>query len=138
MLVAAVDGVVTVSRLPLAPTWFAVLTRSAVGLYAGWVTAAFFLNASTALVDQGVVEADAVAWQLVVLAVAALTLVGVLTATRGVPAYAVAGVWALLGIAVTGAGGDHPSVLVLALVGAVGVVVAAVVVRRSAPRRRLA
>ena len=132
MLVAAVDAVLTVSRLRLGPSWFAALTRSAVGLYAGWVTAAFFLNASTALVDQGVVEADTVGWQLGVLVLAAGALLGVLTASRGVPAYAVAGVWALLGIAVTGATGEHPSVLVLALVGAVAIAAAALVVRRRA------
>ena len=55
MLVAGVDAVVTVSREHVAPHWLAVLTRASVGLYAGWVTAAFFLNVSTALVDAGAV-----------------------------------------------------------------------------------
>ena len=119
MLVAGVDAVLTVSRDAIGPHRLAVLTRASVGLYAGWVTAAFFLNVSTALVDADVVEADVVGWQLVVVAVAVLTLLAVLVATRGNVAYAVAGVWAMAGIAVTGSSDGTTEVLVGAIVGAV-------------------
>ena len=106
MLVAAVDAVLTVGLTTRGsssePGWFAVLTRAAVGLFAGWVTAAFFLNLSTALVDLEVVSAQSVGWQLGVLAVAAVTLLAVLVRTGGNVAYAAAGAWAMLGIAVTG------------------------------------
>ncbi|MEH3068736.1 MAG: hypothetical protein PGN15_12075, partial [Aeromicrobium erythreum] len=68
MLVAAVDAVLTTARSSFEPGWFAVLTRAAVGLFAGWVTAAFYLNLSTALVDLEVVSAQSVGWQLGVLA----------------------------------------------------------------------
>lgn len=118
MLLAAVDGVVTAARHGFAPRWFAVLTRTAVGLYAGWVTAAFFLNLSTALVDLDVVDADTLGWQLVVVVVAVLTLLA-LTVTTRIVAYAAAGVWALVGIAVTGSANDDPQVLGLAIGAAV-------------------
>lgn len=119
MLVAALDAVTTATREAIGPHWLGLLTRASVGLYAGWVTAAFFLNVSTALVDADLVEADRVGWQVVVLGVAVVTLLAVLVATRGNVAYAVAGVWAMLGIAVTGSSDGTTEVLVAAVVGAV-------------------
>jgi hypothetical protein len=118
MLVGGLAAVLTVARAPLAPRWFAVLTRTAVGLYAGWVTAAFFLNVSTALVDLDVVGARERAWQLVVLVVAA-ALLAALTLTTRIIAYAAAGTWALVGIAVTGSSNDDTAVLGVAVVLAV-------------------
>jgi hypothetical protein len=119
MLVTAVDAVLTVSRDAVEPHWLSVLTLASVGLYAGWVTAAFFLNVSTALVDADVVEADVVGWQLVVVAVAVAVLLAVLVATRGNVAYAVAGTWAMAGIAVTGSSDGTTEVVVGAIAGAV-------------------
>ncbi len=127
MLVAAVDGLLAAARTTLAPRWFAVLTRGAIGLYAGWVTAAFFLNASTALVDSGVVEADELAWQLGMLFAAAATLLALTFSARGIYAYAAAGTWALIGIAVTGASDGTSEVTAVAVVLAVVLVAAAVV-----------
>lgn len=124
MLVAALDAVLTVARASIDSGWLRGLSRVAVGLYAGWVTAAFFLNVSTALVDLGAVEADALGWQLVVLAVAAVTLLAVLVRTGGLVAYAAAGVWAMVGIAVTGRADGTTGVLVAAVVAAVVLVVA--------------
>lgn len=134
MFVAAIDAVLTTARSTFEPGWFSVLTRAAVGLYAGWVTAAFFLNLSTAMVDAGLVEADEVPWQLVVLAVAAVVLVAVLVRTGGIVAYAAAGTWAMVGIAVTGNADGTTGVLVAALIAAVVIVVvtAALVARRPA------
>lgn len=134
MVVAAVDAVITVSRTGLAPRWFAGLTRAAVGLYAGWVSAAFFLNVSTALVDAGVTSADSVGWQLVVVAVAVLTLVAVLVRIGGIVAYGVAGTWAMFGIAVTGRQDGTSSVLLAGALGAVVVVAATAVSARRAAR----
>ena len=127
MLVAAVDGLLTATRADLAPRWFALLTRGAIGLYAGWVTAAFFLNASTALVDAGLVEADGLAWQLVMLIAAAVTLLALTVSARGILTYAAAGTWALIGIAVTGASDGTTEVTVVALAAAAALVAAAVV-----------
>jgi hypothetical protein len=121
MFAAAVDGVLTLRRAELSPSWFRTLTRVAFGLFAGWVSAAFFLNLSTAVVSWGWFDADDVAWQLVVVAVATLVLAA-LVLTGRLAAYAAAGVWALVGIAVTGADDGTTEVLVAAVVG--GVVVA--------------
>ena len=118
MFLAAVDGVLTARREPLAPRSLAVVTLTGSGLYAGWVTAAFFLNVSTALVDSGLVAADELSWQLLMLVMAVATLVLLTVAARGVVAYAAAGCWALAGIAVTGASDGTTEVLVLALFSA--------------------
>lgn len=134
MLVAALDAVLTVAREPISPRWLGVLTHASVGLYAGWVTAAFFLNVSTALVDAGPVEADELTWQLVVLVVAAVVLLAVLVRTGGIVAYAAAGIWAMIGIAVTGTSDGTTEVVVTALVAA-AVLVAATVALQVRSRR---
>ncbi|MGJ9421522.1 hypothetical protein [Aeromicrobium sp. CF3.5] len=134
MLIAAVDAVLTVADESIAPRWLSVLTRAAVGLYAGWVTAAFFLNVSTALVDFGPVEVDELAWQIVVLVLAVVALVAITVRTRGILTYAAAGAWALVGIAVTGRSDGTTAVTVLALVAIVLVVVAAAAARLAGRR----
>ncbi|MRJ74918.1 MFS transporter [Aeromicrobium sp. SMF47] len=136
MLLAAVDAVLTTSRAAIAPRWLAVLTGASVGLYAGWVTAAFFLNLSTALVDATSLEADGLGWQIVMVVIAVIALLAVLVATRGNVAYAAAGIWAMIGIAVTGSSDDTTEVLVAAVVAAVVLVVTTLalhVARRRSP-----
>ncbi len=136
MVVAGVAGVLSAVRAPIAPRWLSLLTRAGIGLYAGWVTAAVFLNASTAAVDLGLVDAGSLGWQLGVLVVATITLVALSLASRGTAAYAAAGTWALAGIAVTGAGDGTTAVLVLAVLAAlalVGVTIAVRVSGRTAP-----
>lgn len=137
MLVAGVDAVLTVTRDAIAPRWFAGLSRASVGLYAGWVTAAFFLNASTALVDLGSFEPGDLPWQLVVLVVAVVTLLAITWVTRGNAAFAAAGAWALIGIAVTGRADGTIEVTMLAVVAIVLVAAAAIAVR-VADRRSIA
>lgn len=137
MFVAAADAVLTVARSSITPAWLAVLTLAAVGLYAGWVTAAFFLNASTALVDAGPVEADQLPWQLVVLGVAIVTLLVLLVRARGNPAYAAAGTWAMIGIAVTGRDNGTTEVVVVALVAAAVLVITAIALTLSRARSSL-
>ncbi len=132
MLLAALDGVLTVRRAGLDDRLVRLSTLVAVGLYAGWVTAAFFLNVSTALVSLDATEADALPWQLVVLAVAVATLAVVTVATRGNPAYVAAGCWAMLGIAVTGASDGTTAVWVVAACAAVLLLAVALVGRRIA------
>ncbi|MEV7395941.1 hypothetical protein [Aeromicrobium sp. NPDC092404] len=134
MLVAAVDGVLTAARRQLHAGWLTVLTRAAVGLYAGWVTAAFFLNASTALVDSGVVEADELSWQVGVLVAAVLTLVALTIASRGILTYAAAGVWALLGIAVTGRSDGTTEVVTVAAISAIVLVATTAALRLTGHR----
>jgi hypothetical protein len=133
MFVAALVAVLTVARAALEPRWLAVLLRASVGLYAGWVTAAFFLNVSNALVENTDLRAGQVGWQLVILAVAVATLLVVLTQVGGLVAYAAAGTWALVGIAVTGSSDGTPGVLWSALVAA-AVLVAATVALQARSR----
>lgn len=129
MFVAALDGVLTARRHRVRPRFLSVATTSAIGLYAGWVTAAFFLNVSTALVDVGLVEADQLAWQLAILVVAVVTLAVITVAARGVLAYTAAGCWALAGIAVTGASDGTTAVIALTVASAVLLVLLTGVVR---------
>lgn len=136
MFVAALVAVTTVARTRFEPGWFAILTRAAVGLFAGWVTAAFFLNVSTALVETGAVEPDQLGWQLVVLVVAVLTLLTTIVRVGGIPAYAAAGTWALVGIAVRGSQDGTTEVFYGAITAAVVVVLVAVTVRLRAGRAR--
>ncbi|NYE38127.1 hypothetical protein F4692_003272 [Nocardioides cavernae] len=132
MFVAALDGVLTLARTTVEPRRHRIISRTAFGLFAGWVSAAFFLNLSTALVGWGLVDADAVAWQLVVVAVATATLVGFVLTTR-LPAYAAAGLWALAGIVVTGVDDGTLAVVVAGAVAAAVLATAtAVALRRSA------
>lgn len=131
MLLAAVDGTLTTARSLPSRGLFPVLTRVAVGLYAGWVTAAFFLNVSTALVDAGVTAADDLSWQLVALGAAVLTLLVLVAATRGLAAYAVAGCWALVGITATGITQGVTVVAVVAVASAVLLLVATGLARRG-------
>ena len=130
MFGAAVDGVLTLARTAVEPRRHRLLTRAAFGLFAGWVSAAFFLNLSTALVGWGVVEADQVGWQLVVVAAATVVLVALVLRTR-LTAYAAAGLWALMGIIVTGATEDTTAVVVAGGVAALALAGAAVVALRG-------
>lgn len=133
MLAAALDGVLTLRRAALAPRWFELLTRAAFGLFAGWVSAAFFLNLSTAMVDWGWFAADDVPWQVTVLAAAAVLLAAFVLLGR-LAAYAVAGLWALFGIVVTGISDGTGEVVVAGAVAAVVVLGAVVVALRATPR----
>ena len=136
MFGAAVVAVLAVAREEIDPPWLRRLTRAAVGLYAGWVTAAFFLNVSTALVDAGAVSADALPWQIVVLGVAVVTLLVLTVAARGPVAYAAAGVWAMIGIAVTARDNGDDVIVAATFVGTVLLVAVTAVIglrRRRAP-----
>lgn len=131
MFGAALDGVRTLARSTLEPRRHRWITRAAFGLFAGWVSAAFFLNLSTAMVGWGLVDADEVRWQLVVVAVATLVLVGVVL-TTALPTYAAAGLWALVGIIVTGVDDGTRAVVVSGAVAAVVLAVATAVAWRGA------
>lgn len=131
MLVAAIDGVRLATRHPITPSWLARLTRTSVGLYAGWVTAAFFLNLSTAMVDGGLVDADELTWQVGMLAAATASLLVVLVVAHGSLAYAAAGIWALVGIAVAGASDGTRAVTTASLISAALLVLVAAALQRS-------
>ncbi|WP_139983824.1 hypothetical protein [Nocardioides litoris] len=129
MFVAAVDGVLTLARADLPRGWFATLTRIAWGLFAGWVSAAFFLNASTAMVGWDWFGARELGWQLALLVVAAVTVTTLVVVGR-LAAFAVAGAWAFIGITVTGLDDGTTEVTVLAAAAVVVVAVAGVLAAR--------
>ena len=81
-----------------------------------------------------VVAADDLPWQVAVLVVATLTLVTVLVAARGNLAYAAAGGWALVGIAVTGSTEGTTAVLSVALAALAVLVVVALGLRLRGAR----
>lgn len=119
MFLAAIVLVVSMAHQPMRPGWLDLLTRAAAGLYCGWVTAAFFLNVSTALVDVGVTNASEPGWQLVVLGIATVTLATLVVVSRANLAFAAAGLWALIGIIATGRTNGTSSVVTTAAVAAV-------------------
>lgn len=102
-----------------APAWTGTLARATSGLYAGWVSAAVFLNLGTALIGAGIGHAASEAWQVGLLVLAlgcALVVNRWLGRGFGYPA-AVA--WASLGIAVAVREVSTPAFVVaaVALVG---------------------
>lgn len=129
MTVAGVDAALLVTRRRTGPTWLTLLTRAAVGLYAGWVTAALFLNVATALVELDLVAVGDLGWQLAVLLVAVATLLTITVAVRATVAYAAAGTWALVGIAATGLDERSTAVAATALSAIVVLVVLTLVLR---------
>ncbi|EFQ81981.1 hypothetical protein HMPREF0063_12888 [Aeromicrobium marinum DSM 15272] len=132
MTVAAVDGVVVAARAIVSPAWAEVLTRVTIGLYAGWVSVAVFLNLSTAAVSIDLLDATDSGWQIGVLVVAVATLVAVLLAAGANPAYAAAGVWAMVAITVAGGSDRSATITTIAVAAAVGLLVVV-----GAARRRL-
>lgn len=123
MFAAAIVLVITVAQQPPSPSWMAHLTRATVGLYCGWVTAAVFLNISTALADNDVFDSSGPGWQLVMLGIATVALAALVIASRANVAFAAAGLWALVGIIVTGRADGTTSVVVAAAIGAVVLVI---------------
>ncbi|MBM9463969.1 hypothetical protein JL108_10970 [Aeromicrobium sp. YIM 150415] len=106
-----------------APTWLTVLTRSTVGIYAAWATAAVFQNWAS---DIGASFGDPGEqwWQIAVLILAVLIGTAV-TALYGaqLPLYPVTLVWALVGIIVT-AWGETATVVGTCIAGIVVVLAA--------------
>jgi hypothetical protein len=135
MAAFAVDGVLQVARSGVGPTWLTVLTRISFGLFAGWVSAAFFLNVGTALAEQDVVDPGSAPWQILLMAVAAATLAGVtLVVGRVVPTYPLAGLWAFFGIWITARDYEPSSVAWVAVAGGVLIALSALFPRAREPR----
>lgn len=119
MFLAAIVLVTSVAHQPVHPVWLGHLTRAAAGLYCGWVTAAFFLTISTALVDVGVTDTSEPEWQLMILGIATIALAVLVVASRANLAFAAAGLWALIGIIATGRTDGTSSVVTTAAVAVV-------------------
>lgn len=126
----AIDAARIAARAALhEPRWLTWLARATAGIYAGWVSAAVFLNLGTAAIELDLADPDAYAWQIVLLAVAAVFALGVSTQLARAPGYAAAVVWALLGIMVAVAGESTTALVVAA--GAASLIVLQTVLIRS-------
>lgn len=127
MAVFAIDGVLAAAGHDRGPVWLTRLTRLSFGLFAGWVSAALFLNIGTALAEQDVFAVDQAGWQLGVVATASVVLAGITSRVGAViPTYPAAGLWALLGIWVTGSQDHNVDVQAAAVAGGVLVAIAAI------------
>lgn len=135
MLAAALACFVPLARTrPLAP-----LLRFAglwpFGLYAGWLTAAAFVNSASILPAVGVgglgLGADPIA--VVMVAGTALVALAVLRTCAGALPYAVAVAWALVGIMVANRAPDGAAIVLWAAVAALpALIIGALAIRRHA------
>lgn len=106
------------------------LVRITIGIYAGWATAAVFVNWASDIARSGIADESSVGWQLVVLILAALVGIAV-TYLYGaaLPALPITLAWALVAIVVN-AWSSSTSVVVIGVVGILALVLAYVASRR--------
>ncbi|MGY1681619.1 hypothetical protein [Geodermatophilus sp. SYSU D01176] len=129
MLVALVSCLRTIVTTPTDPGT-RVLLGGSVGLYAGWASAAVWVNAATLLPER---LADGTAAPGLLLAGAALTAAVVAWRVHGQPAFVLAAGWALLGALVSSLGAGATVLGAVAGAGLVAVAaVALLAVRRPA------
>ncbi|WP_231895473.1 MFS transporter, partial [Gordonia sp. 852002-50395_SCH5434458] len=124
MALALLDAA-RIAALPVEnPSSTTTLVRITIGIYAGWATAAVFVNWASDIARSGAADESSAGWQLVVLIVAALVAVTV-TYLYGsaLPALPITLAWALLAIAVN-AWSDSTPIAVTAVVGIVAVALA--------------
>ncbi len=113
MLAALLVCLRVVVRTPT-DRWTRVLLGGSVGLYAGWASAAVWVNAATLLPEQ---VADGTAVPGLLLAGAALTAAVVAWRVPSQPAYVLAASWALVGALVSTAGAGATVLAVVAVAG---------------------
>ena len=116
------------------------VARWALGLHAGWLSLAAFLNLAQVLVAEQVLPGDRMlGWSLPLLAVAAFTLLAINHALRGLLPYVLAAVWALAAVFVKQSGWNLPGsdVMAWAALAVAAVLVAQTVLlrRRGLPAR---
>ena len=106
------------------PSSTTTLVRITIGIYAGWATAAVFVNWASDIARSGAADESSVGWQLVVLIIAALVAVTVTYLYGSVlPSLPITLAWALLAIAVNAWSTSTP-IAVAAVVGIVAVALA--------------
>lgn len=113
------------------------LLGGTLGLYAGWSTAAVWVNVASLLPAAGL-SPDGVAgtaWQTGILAAAAATALIVIRRAGAAPAYVAAVAWALVGVVISGVMVDRPGVSVAAGAGLLTVLTAAITDARRGMRR---
>ncbi len=125
----AIDAARRAARSPVRkPPWTTTLARATSGIYAGWVSAAVFLNLGTAAIELDLADPGAWTWQIVLLVAAAVFACAVATLLARSPGYALAVVWALLGIMVA-VSGESLTALVIAAAAASVLVLQTVLAR---------
>lgn len=135
MLVAATACLVPLARTAALPFAIRVTGLWSLGLYAGWLTAACFVNAATILPAWGVTPFGLGAAHVGVLMVggAALVALVVLRASAGALPYTLAVVWALVGIIAANRAPDGAAAVLWAAVAAIALLLVALpVIRRKA------
>ena len=102
------------------------------GLYAGWLSVAMWLNLTTAFAGSGapITSTLGIAAQIATLAGALGTVLIILAWTGGLLSYAVAVCWGLVGAIVGTLDAGQPALTIAVVIGLVAVVVATVVTRR--------
>ena len=102
------------------------------GLYAGWLSVAMWLNLTTAFAGSGapITGTLGIAAQIATLAGALGTVLIILAWTGGLLSYAAAVCWGLVGAIVGTLDAGQPALTVAVVIGLVAVVVATVVTRR--------
>jgi hypothetical protein len=115
------------------PSWVATLATVTFGLYLGWSSIAVFANVTAALISSGW-SASGVAWQFVMLVLAASAAVGLTVILRGTPGYVAGVLWALIAIAIGSAQRGSTALSAVAVVCAAVIVVSAVVMWRQFTR----
>lgn len=116
--------VVALRRLHLLPRsasltrWGRVLTATMVGVFAGWTSAAVWVNLATVIAAHWPTE-EWIAWcgQTAILAGATATLCAIAAKTGAQVPYELAGAWALVGVAVGSASAGVPSLAGIAAAG---------------------
>ena len=102
------------------------------GLYAGWLSVAMWLNLTTAFAGSGapITGALGIAAQIATLAGALGTVLVILAWTGGLLSYAVAVCWGLVGAIIGTLDAGQPALTIAVVIGLIAVVVATVVTRR--------
>lgn len=130
-VVIALMAAAAIAAFLAAPGRDRAILRGPVGLYAGWLTAATFVSAGSALAGFGVVLGS-LGWAFVCLALALGTAVAVQVRRPAGFTYGLAVAWALIGVAGRN-GFDLPGVTLLALAGAASLVAVMVLARPASP-----
>lgn len=108
------------------------LVRATLGIYAGWSTAAVFVNIATLVSGAGVRTDDVpgTAWQAAFLVLAGVAALVILRRLGAPLPYAATVVWAFVGVIVSAVMAGLPGLAVVALAGMAGVVAETLIVRR--------
>ncbi|WP_313405306.1 hypothetical protein [Aeromicrobium sp.] len=111
----AIDAARLAARArPVDPPWIGHLARATSGIYAGWVSAAVFLNLGTGALELDLVGPDALGWQIALLAGAAIFALGINVWMPRSPGYAAAVIWAQVGV-IAAVAGESDGALIVAV-----------------------